>query len=150
MPALDRVRAQAILERLDAIPDDAVPHWGELRKDTLIGHLIWAVEESMQPDEVFPFMGNFVTKYIFAPLLIRGLAPFPKNVKFPGKEGEAATVTTEGTLDDLRNTLDTFLMSYENGELTPPPHPVLGDLGPKGWAYFHVQHFEHHFRQFGA
>jgi len=150
MPRLTRKRAEALLSRVEAIPEDREPLWGELRKDTLIQHLIWAVRGSMTPEIPVSRRPKFVSRYVFRPLLLHGLLAFPKNVKFRGVDGEPIQTTLPGTMDDLRAAVDAFLTAAENGTLRTPPHPVFGRLGPRGWGYFHVQHFAHHLKQFDA
>lgn len=150
MPALNAQTAKAILERLESIPDDTVPQWGALRKNTLIEHLIWTMSSSMDGLQSVPYQGNFLLKNIVGPLLKRGIIPFPKNVKFKDDTGDTVDVTGSGNLNDLRDIIETFVKGVEQGGLETAAHPVFGQLGPKDWALFHYQHFRHHLGQFGA
>jgi hypothetical protein len=150
MSKLNRDTATVILERVKSIPDDAEPKWGSLRKNTLIEHLIWAMRSSMDTSKELPYQGNFLLKYVAGPLLKRGIIPFPKGVKFKGDTGETVDVTVPGNIDELRDVIETFVKGVEEGGLKTAAHPVFGQLGPKDWALFHYQHFQHHLGQFGA
>ncbi|MFP6584941.1 MAG: DUF1569 domain-containing protein [Candidatus Hydrogenedentota bacterium] len=150
MPALDRNTVDEILQRIESIPDDAEPAWGTLRKDTLVGHLVWVVKSSMESSTNVPYQGNFLLKNIVGPLLREGIIKFPKNVKFKDNSGGTLNVLSEGTMDDLREVVDTFISGIADGTLETSSHPVFGDLGSKNWPKFHYRHFEHHLGQFGA
>jgi hypothetical protein len=80
-----------------------------------------------------------------------GVVSIPKNVKLPRPEGmKERPAMPEGTLEDLKATLDAYLEAYEKGQLAPCVHPFFGMMPPKQWNRFHVRHFEHHLKQFGA
>ena len=150
MPELTKAHVDEIIEKLDSLPDDAEPNWGKLDKAGLIEHMLWAVNASMNPDAPVKFVGNFVTTKVVGPLILNQLIPFPKNVKLPAKDGAPPVVTrTEGDIADLKAAYESFLSAREGGSLKTPPHPVFGDIGPKGWAKMHVAHANHHFKQFG-
>ena len=94
--------------------------------------------------------GNVVMQKVVGPLLMRGIIPFPKNVKFPGKDGGPANVVAEGGMDDLRAILNEFKEGCEAGTLATSAHPIFGAIGTPAWSQFHVQHIKHHLKQFGA
>ena len=151
MPALKASDIDPIIARIQSIPDDREPKWGTLRKEPLVRHLIWAMEESMNTDSKVIFQGNLLFTLVIRPLLLNGFLKLPQNVKFKdGQGGEVNTLADEGGIDELRALMQTFVDRLEKGTLKTALHPVFGDLGPNGWARLHIIHFEHHFTQFGV
>ena len=151
MQHLDGDYVNALIARLGSIPEDAVPQWGELRRDTLMEHLVFAMRLSMGRTNGMPFVGSWFTKFVAGPLVLHGWVPIPKNVKLPRREGQPEPKTREpGDLETLHALLEEYLNLVQADELDPAPHPVFGDLGVDGWDRLHVLHFEHHLRQFSA
>lgn len=151
MSALTADRIDSIITRLESIPDDREPEWGTLRKESLVRHLIWAMQGSMDLETQSKDQGNVVLKTLVKPLVLNGLLKLPKNVRFKDDSGaEVNTLVDEGGIEELRAEMNTFVQGVQAGTLETAPHPVFGDIGPKGWAKLHHQHFEHHFRQFGV
>jgi len=91
------------------------------------------------------FVGSVVTKYLVWPAFRMGLLSIPKNVKITLRDG---ALQPDDSLDDLNATLKDYLDAAETGALETAPHPLFGDIGVDGWAFLHVKHFEHHFKQF--
>ena len=146
---LDTTYVEALTRRLGSIPEDTTPAWGTLDKPGLIEHLHWVVRHSMGREKTMPFIGNWMTKNLLGPLLIRGILPIPKNLQMPAKVLERGyTLRCPGDLAALRQTLDEYLALARDGSLECVPHPAFGKIGVDGWARFHVRHFEHHCKQF--
>ena len=140
-----------LMTRLRAIPGDAVPKWGQLRRDTLIEHLTWALKHAMGRSRQIPFYGNFLTTRIVGPLFIAGFLPIPRNMKFPAKVmSQGATLREPGDLESFGALAEEYLALVQAGELDPAPHQAFGHIGVDGWDQVHVRHFEHHLRQFGV
>ncbi len=151
MEHLDTDYVERLIKRLERISPDAVPKWGQLRRDTLIEHLVWVMKYSMGRSKPMDFCGNWVTVHVIGPLLLRGVLPVPKNVKMPRKFQDRGVTNREpGDLNTLRRLLEEYLNLVQADELRPAPHPMFGDLGIDGWDRMHVHHFEHHLRQFGV
>lgn len=151
MQHLDSDYVERIVERLEAITPDAAPRWGELRRDSLIEHLIWSVRHAMGRSKAVPMLGNWFTRGFVAPLLLWGILPIPKNLKLPNHVTAQGIVMREpGDIETLHALLEEYLNLVQADELKPAPHPVLGDLGIDGWDRLHVRHFEHHLKQFGV
>lgn len=147
MAHFDNDFVERIIQRLDSIPPDHTPHWGQLRKDSLIEHLIWAVRHSMSKSTRVPFMGNWFTVNILGPLYLRGFVPTPKNLQFKGSQ---TALRETGDLETLHALLEEYLNLVQADELHPGTHPLFGEIGVDGWDRLHLIHFEHHCKQFGV
>lgn len=147
--AFDHDFVNETIARLNRIKPDARPLWGNMTRDLMIGHLIRSVKTSMGRGPTYPFVGNWFTRRVVAPLILHGLLPIPKNVK-----GVEPLVPHQGPLtgdtEALHAVLETYLDLVQSGAISPPQHPVFGDIGVDGWAKLHVLHFEHHLKQFGV
>jgi len=151
MRHLDTDYVEELVARLRAIPDDAVPRWGMLRKDTLIEHLVWVLRHSLGRSTKVPYLGNWFSCHLLAPLVLRGLVPIPKNLQLPRRlRARGVTLREPGDLETLHALLEEYLNLVQADELRPARHPVLGDIGVDGWERLHLLHFAHHLRQFGA
>jgi hypothetical protein len=151
MQHLDADYVDEVLRRIDAIPDDAVPRWGKLRKPQLIEHLIWTVEHAMGRSKQLSFRGNWFTRRILAPVILSGFIRMPKNVRLPKRlEAQGITLREPGNLDTLSGLLDEYIALVQADELHTAMHPIFGDIGIDGWERMHILHFEHHLRQFGV
>jgi len=148
---LDGDYIAALISRIEAIPPDAVPRWGSLRRDTLIEHLIWIVRHSMGRSRQVPFIGNWATRRLIGPLMLHGLLPIPRNLRFPRHlAAEGVTGREPGDLETLHALLEEYISLVQADELQPAFHPAFGEIGIDGWERMHLRHFEHHLRQFGA
>ena len=151
MQHLDADYLDDVLHRLDAIPEDAVPRWGRLRKPELIEHLIWAVQHSMGHSAQMPFHGNWFTQRILGPLILHRIVRIPKDLRIPKRfEAGGVTLREPGDLDTLAALLEEYITLVQADELRTARHPVFGDIGVDGWERMHLLHFEHHLRQFGV
>jgi oxepin-CoA hydrolase/3-oxo-5,6-dehydrosuberyl-CoA semialdehyde dehydrogenase len=140
---------EEVLERLRSLPADAKPRWGSMTPDLLVGHLTNAIRYSMGRSGTFELHAAWLVRrvigpYILRPVYVNGWLPFPKNVK--GFDALAQ----DDDLETLHAVLEDYLSLVQADELSPPPHPLFGDLGIEGWARLHIAHFEHHLRQFGV
>ena len=142
---------QDAMARIKRIPSDAKPKWGTLNRAGLIEHFIWVLRHSMGRSKQMPFVGNWVSRKIAAPLVLSGIVPIPKNIRFPkwirktGFDGREP-----GDEETLHALMEEYISLVQADELTPAPHPAFGDIGVDGWDRMHVHHFEHHFKQFGV
>ncbi|HPO16427.1 MAG TPA: DUF1569 domain-containing protein [Candidatus Hydrogenedentes bacterium] len=151
MRHLDNDTVNEIIQRLNNITLDTVPKWGQLRRDTLIEHLIWVVKHSMGRSKQVPFFGNWFTRRIVGPAFLTGLFPIPKNLQLPKALSAQGIVAREpGDLNTLRILLEEYLALVQADELKTGLHPAFGDIGVDGWDRIHIMHFEHHLRQFGV
>lgn len=149
MPNLSDSTAQSYLDRFAAVAPDAAPLWGKMNGAQMLGHVTNTLRYSLGETPLLAFRGNFKTQYIYAPLLINGIMPFPKNVRLPRSKGQPAPTFPEGDLDSLRAAIDRVLAEVKSGAFVPPHHPYFGNIGPRRWMKFHAAHFDHHLRQFG-
>ncbi|MBI2432796.1 MAG: hypothetical protein HYV26_08000, partial [Candidatus Hydrogenedentes bacterium] len=99
-----------VINRLRKLPPDAVPRWGTLRKDTLIEHLIWALRHSMGRSRQVPYFGNWFSRRVLGPLIIRGWMPMPHNIQLPAHlRYEGITLREPGDLETLHALLEEYL-----------------------------------------
>jgi hypothetical protein len=151
MKHMDGQYIKEVIERLKRIPDDAKPKWGTLDKAGVIRHLIWVIHHSMGRSKQMPYLGNFITVHLVAPLVLNGFIPIPKNVKAPKHVVAAgATLQDPGDLETLQALLEEYISLVQADELKPSFHPAFGYIGVDGWDKMHVLHFEHHLKQFGV
>jgi hypothetical protein len=147
MPKFDQGTIDNAVERLNKIDEDAKPLWGSMSPAQMRAHLVTAVRYSLGKDELTPDESSFLIKNILGPLFLGGILKFPKNIGRPKLyDASAPTATT----DEVKAELDAFLAAASADTFDPPPHPSLGDLGPKGWGKLHDIHADHHLRQFGV
>jgi len=143
--------AEEVVGRLGKIRKDAVPRWGELNRDGMIEHLIWAMRHSMGRSRTIPFVGNCFTRYVARPLILAGALPLSRSSHASRALQRQGLRTREpGDLETLQALFEEYLGLVQADELQPAPHPTLGRLGIDGWDRFHVIHFEHHLNQFGS
>ena len=145
MRAFDHDYVNELVARLGKLRPDAKPAWGAMSAPEMLGHLMLALRYSMGKGPKLPFVGNWATKRLLAPLILHGVLPIPKNVKLPRMESPLP----QADLETLHMTLEEYLSRVHTGDLEPPHHPMFGDIGVDGWAKMHVRHFEHHLKQFG-
>lgn len=151
MPHLDSDYVDELIARLERIPPDAVPRWGELRRDTLIAHLVWMVRHSMGRSRRVPCYGTPLTRYLLRPLAVYGVLPVSKNRRLPeALTAQGITDQEPGDIELLHALLEEYLNLVQADELEPAPHPLFGPPGVDGWERLHLRHFEHHCRQFGV
>lgn len=146
-PKFDQTTIDATAERLSKIDDDKKPLWGVMTAPQMRSHLLTALRYSLGKEQESPPEGNFFVRRVATPLLLSGIMKLPKNIQRPKLYDAAApTATVEELLAELRE----FYEQYQSSTFKPPPHPMLGDLGPTGWAKLHALHADHHLRQFGV
>lgn len=151
MGSMTREYAAVAIDRLGRIQPDAAPQWGKLTPPQLLGHLRDTVRYTMGEGPDVPYRGNWKTRYIFRHLIIAQLVRIPRNIRLPNPDGSRTPHTfPDGTLDELRATIDEYLNRAEQNSLPPRVHPYFGVLSPRAWRRFHYAHFEHHLAQFGA
>lgn len=150
MPKFDEAYVDYVVAKFRELPDDANPQWGQFTKPQVIGHLIGAVEYTMGRKGEAPIVGKGLRPKLALPLILAGLAPIPKNVKFRDKDGAVRPpIMSEGDLDRLDAVMREFIEFAKDNSRALPPHPFFGRLDAKKWSKFHVFHFKHHMKQFG-
>lgn len=151
MGTMSRAYAGAVLERLSRIDPAASPAWGEMTVDKMYGHLNQAVLYTMGHGPEFTFRGNWKTRYLVRPLILGQIVKIPRNVRLPNPDGSRKPpVIPDGSVDEIRASLDEYLRRFEIRDLPSRTHPFFGQLSPAGWQRFHYAHFEHHLAQFEA
>jgi hypothetical protein len=150
MQALDHDYVNNLVDRLAQIGASAQPAWGRMTRDEMVTHLVRVVQYSMGKGPEFADHSTWFSRNVSAPLLLHGIISIPKNLPLPKpRAGEKPGAHPED-LETLHAVLENYLSLVQAGELNPPPHPFLGNIGVDGWARLHVLHFEHHLKQFGG
>lgn len=147
MPKYDRNFIDKTVERMSSLSTDSKPVWGSMTAPQMMAHLLVAVRYSLGKEKETPPEGGFLIRYILGPIFVNGILPFPKGVGKPALYDAAAA---QATVDELKAEMEEFLQAFESNRVDPPPHPLLGNLGPTGWSKLHVVHSDHHLRQFGV
>lgn len=149
MSKLSREFAADAVERFRMLAPGTRPAWGKLTAATVIPHLIGTMNYSLRKKTPLPFTGGWLTTRFVGPLIIGGLMPIPKNVKFKDIDGaELPPMSDEGDVLKLAQVMEEFIKRDMNNALTTPIHPLFGDIGPEGWSRLHVVHTKHHLKQF--
>ena len=146
---LNAETATEILDRLRAIPEDRAPKWGKFTLLQMFGHLNSTIQYTLGNTPLLPFVGNFKTQYIFAPLILNGIRAFPHDVRLPRAEGRDEILKKESDVDEIAASIEAFLERAEKPRFHPPHHPFFGNIGAVGWSKFHYGHMDHHLKQFG-
>lgn len=144
--AFDKDFVADVVRRFRGLEPDAKPQWGAMTREDVIAHLVQVLKYSMGRTEDVSFRGNWVTKRMIKPLVLKGWLSIPKNVQAPsslvGEEIRGADLET------LQRTLEEYVDRVQAGEMSPKLHPFFGEMDVDEWAQFHVIHFEHHMKQF--
>ena len=149
MQHFDRDYAEKLRQRLKAIQSDQRPQWGDLQPAALIGHLTWMLKHAMGKSTKVPDYSTWFTRSLMKPLLLKGIIPIPKNQALPASLEQQGIRTIEpGDLESFQALMEEYLRRIQDDELTPAPHPYLGEMTIDEWDRFHILHFEHHLRQF--
>lgn len=149
MAKLNTNYAHLALGRLEKLTDDATPRWGTMTAAQMVGHLNQVVLYTMGHGPEMPYRGNWKSRYVFRPLIVGQFVKMPRNVRLPRPEGSRGPrVFPEGTLEELRVTLDEYLRRAECRDLPARMHPFFGRMAPWAWQRIHHSHFEHHLAQF--
>ncbi len=151
MQHFDSDYGENLVERLRRIPEDAIPHWGTMRRKNLIEHFIWILRHAMGRSTAVPHFGNWFSRVIAKNLMIAGVVPIPKNIQLPRQLTDSGAITQEpGDLETLQAIIEEYLHLVQADELDPAPHPYFGPLTVDEWDKLHIRHFEHHLKQFGV
>jgi len=145
--AFDRAFVDEAMTEFEALDPDQSPEWGSMRPPQMYAHLAMAVRYGLGKEDLVPDEGNFFVRRILSPILVSGIMKLPKGVAKPKMYDAQAP---QAAVDELRVEIEELLARVEDGSFDPPPHSMLGDLGPAGWCKLHIIHFEHHLRQFGG
>ena len=151
MPCLNAAFAEECVQRLARLSPDARPVWGNMTVPQLLGHLNMVVRHTMgeRPAQV-PYKGNFKSRHIYRHLILGGLLAIPRNIRMPRPPELKSAPMPECMLEQLRETLNEYLLHCQEGKLQPQLHPFFGQLTAREWTKFHAAHFKHHLTQFGV
>lgn len=140
---------EEVIGLLRKLPEDTVPRWGQLRRGTLIEHLIWNIRQAMGRSHHVPFVGNWATRAIVKPIVLSGIFPMPRNVKLPAKlRAKQIELREGGDLETLHALLEEYAGLVQADELQPGVHPLFGPMSVDDWDRLLVLHYEHHLKQF--
>jgi len=149
MPRFDYHTASHIMKRIESIPPDRKPEWGEMNFHQMLGHLVDVFEYCMGNRPPMPDKSTFYNRHIAAFLLFNRINELPRNVRLPRPKPKPTDLPV-ADIETFQAVLDEYLSKAQAGELDPPPHPYFGKMSIDKWAKFHLIHMDHHLRQFGA
>lgn len=149
MRRFDHHMANEVAERLRELRPDTQPAWGRLSAAGMVRHLADSLRYSMGRLGEVPSSGNFFSRYFIAPLAINGILPIPKNLRAADAFVAETTEPLEAERESLQAVIEEYLDAVQTGEMEPAAHPFFGPIGIDAWSKMHVQHFEHHLKQFG-
>ena len=150
MRPFDHDYIEDVIARLQTIHPKARPLWGEMTGREMIAHLTDALRYSMGRGSQLPDRSTWFTRNVLRRLLFWGVVRIPRNVRLPRATDERPVARERADVETLQAILEEYLALVQAGEMTPPPHPLLGPLDVDGWARMHMLHIDHHLRQFGA
>jgi hypothetical protein len=150
MKTFDRPFCEALLSRLESLPEDVKPQWGTLNRGQLIAHFAHTLRYTLGEGPELPFRGNFMSKTVIKFLILNGFKEIPQNIRLPRpKEVPKDQWFQEGPMETLREAIDAYFAAEGAGKLVTRIHPFFGPLRPEEWRKLHYRHFRHHLKQFG-
>lgn len=149
MQHFDSDYGEQLIERISQIPEDAVPQWGTMNRKDLIEHFIWALRHTIGRSTTVPDFSNWFSRIVLKHLALSGLFGIPKNMRLPSQFTDRGISSQEpGDIETLQAIIEEYLHLVQADELKPAPHAFFGPLDVDQWDKIHVQHFEHHLKQF--
>ncbi len=150
MKTFDRPFCEALLSRVESLPEDVQPQWGTLNRGQLIAHFAHTLGYTLGEGPELPFRGNFMSKTVIKYLILNGIKEIPQNIRLPRpKEVPKEQWFQEGPMETLREAVDAYFAAEASGKLVTRIHPFFGPLRPEEWCKLHYRHFVHHLKQFG-
>lgn len=150
MKTFDRAFSEVLLSRLEALPADTRPQWGQMNRGQLYAHLAHTLRYTLGEGPELPFKGNLMSRTVFKFMILNGFKEIPPNIRL--LRPAAVPVEQwfqEGPLSMLREAIDAYFAAMGRGELNARTHPFFGTLNGKEWGKLHRHHFTHHLKQFG-
>jgi hypothetical protein len=142
----DREKLSFLLTRLEA---GMTPLWGRLKAQTMIEHLIGAVEYTNGKKIAMAELPVEVAKSEKL-AKVRDEFEIPRNVTgpLPDNSNETRYKDLQTAINALNKEIDTFEHFFETDGQTAV-HFAFGPMNHKEWILWHGKHFAHHFKQFG-
>lgn len=137
-------------ERLNMLQPNSQPKWGSMSVTQMLTHLNDAFKVCLGMKEASD-RSNFIWNKVLFPILVYGVAGFPKNAKAPAEISQQVAGSkprdfyTE--LEFLKKMMDVFNEREEN---KLKPHPLFGLLNKQQWKDLMKVHLNHHLKQFGV
>ena len=134
---------------LNKLTSDTPALWGNLKAQSMIEHLIEAVEYTN---------GKKVAALQIPPEEAEKIKQAVVHSDFvisKGAKGYLSDATQrkrfkdlQTSIDELNKEIDVFEVFFETGQRTSV-HPEFGAMNHQEWITWHGVHFTHHFKQFG-
>lgn len=137
-----------LAQRLERLDPDAKALWGKMNLAQMLAHCRMPMESGMG-DRDAALNGNFFTRRILFPLLMRIKWPKGKAETHPGFNVVKANVPVRGVQEEAAALADR-IKAFLAGGFTLKAHPIFGDLSMEQWLLLQRKHLDHHLRQFGA
>jgi hypothetical protein len=136
-----------ICKRLDKLPANAQPLWGQMNCTQMLNHLKISTGSGMAvyrlKDE-----SSFLYRTIIKFILLRILWHLPKNAAAP--KGFSIEMNYNLDFDTEKSMTLAILKMAKESNFQKYPHPLFGKMSKTLWGRLVYRHFDHHLRQFGS
>jgi hypothetical protein len=136
-----------LAQRLDRINPEAKSNWGKMSLAQMLLHCRMAMEAGLGEREL-QMKGNFVTRWVLFPLMIRIPWPKGKAKTHPGLDIVSLNLSARSASEEAV-ALRERLAIWQQGKFGPWEHSLFGKISKPGWDLLQRRHLDHHFRQFG-
>jgi hypothetical protein len=133
--------------RLDRLDPEAKALWGKMNLAQMLLHCRMPLEAGLGEREL-KMQGNFFTRWLLFPILIRVPWPKGKAQTHPGLNVVSLNAPVR-TVAEEAAALKERLAIWREGHFGHWEHPIFGRISKPGWDLLQRRHLDHHFRQFG-
>jgi hypothetical protein len=138
-----------IVEAIERLDDAASPHWGRMRPQQMVEHLLWALDLSTGRASTQCFAKGEEVPRLKA--FLKSSRPTPREFMNPALVGGLPPLRY-GNLGEAKAALRRGLERFLDGPRSPEKmytHPLFGPVGYDEWHRTHYKHAYHHLLQFG-
>lgn len=136
-----------LAQRLDRLDPEAKAHWGRMNLAQMLMHCRMAMEAGLGEREL-KSRGNFLTRWVMFPMLVRLPWPKGKAQTHPGLNVVDLNLPARSLAEETV-ALKERLAIWSEGGFGPWEHSLFGKISKRGWDRLQRRHLDHHFRQFG-
>ena len=137
---------EQIVQRINDLPIDANPEWGNLTAPKLVAHLIDSMRFA-KGEKDLEIKLSILPKWLLKWLTIYSPMPWPKGIKVPEAFFEHDPREFAEDKKKLIQLIDEYLALPESHTTD---HPLFGKMSKKDWDHLKLRHFKHHFKQFNC
>jgi len=137
-----------LLERLEALKEDAVPQWGTMNVGQMLAHCQAPLEVGLGHSTLTRV--SFIKRWIFG-LFKASLyndKPWKKNLR----TAPEYKITDKRDFLVEKSKLKLLIEEFHAAKHRKnwPVHPYFGEFTPEQWGKLEYKHLDHHFRQFNV